>query len=585
MRTKQRLLFVTAIVLSHAARFAAAHGDEDGMDVGHMEPSSPSLPGEPPSAEKKLISYFANGEHTGSMIAHAALMVLAWVFILPIGVMFSIAKHKLALPVQFLFLILNSIGLLFGIIFDAGTPDLYPNNAHHKIGWAATWIIGAQVLMGLLLAYSRRSSRASGSSHERAAFLPLSATNMTQVHHELQTEANYRWSGDSGQGTEPPSPIENDSMTLHKTEMEDDEVASDDGAYAGRRFLHNTPIDHFLSTRIPSLVSQRVGTLMTIAYTIIERMCLILGFACICTGGVAYAGIMRGPAVFNGLAHFIKGGIFFWFGLLALGRWMGCFADFGWAWNVKPSRAEVGQWKSRVPSSEFTESFLIFLYGATNVFLEHLAAWGGEWVAQDLEHVSISIMFFGGGLCGMLVESQTIRSLLNASVTNMPMKPNPTAEELNLRLQPRVYKAPMNPFPGLIIMLLGLMMSSHTQSSMLSSMVHKQWGTLFVFGALARGVTYFLLYLKPPTSIYASRPPSELITAFCLTSGGLIFMASNKDIVAGIERHHLNAMFLFTVGMGLTAFLMAWEIVVLAIKGWAIKREIPKFAPVDFQQD
>ena len=77
---------------------------------------------------------------------------------------------------------------------------------------------------------------------------------------------------------------------------------------------------------------------------------------------------------------------------------MGCFADLGWAWNVKPTLSEVGQWKARLPSAEFVESFVIFLYGSTNVFMEHLAAWGGEWVAQDLEHVSISIMFFGGGL-------------------------------------------------------------------------------------------------------------------------------------------------------------------------------------------
>lgn len=77
---------------------------------------------------------------------------------------------------------------------------------------------------------------------------------------------------------------------------------------------------------------------------------------------------------------------------------MGCFADFGWAWNVKPSRVLVGARKASVPSAEFIESFVIFLYGSTNVFLEHLAAWGGAWTAQDLEHVSISIMFFAGGL-------------------------------------------------------------------------------------------------------------------------------------------------------------------------------------------
>ena len=48
-------------------------------------------------------------------------------------------------------------------------------------------------------------------------------------------------------------------------------------------------------------------------------------------------------------------------------------------------------------------------------------------------------------------------------------------------------------------------------------------------------------------------------------------MASNKDTVAAMERYYLNAMFLFTLTMGWTAFLMAWEMVVLAIKGWATK--------------
>ena len=88
---------------------------------------------------------------------------------------------------------------------------------------------------------------------------------------------------------------------------------------------------------------------------------------------------------------------------------MGCFADLGWAWNVKPSKSEIGSWMDSLPTTEFIESFLIFLYGIVNVFLEHLAAWGGPWAAQDVEHVSISIMFFGGGLvslaCSLSVES------------------------------------------------------------------------------------------------------------------------------------------------------------------------------------
>ena len=77
---------------------------------------------------------------------------------------------------------------------------------------------------------------------------------------------------------------------------------------------------------------------------------------------------------------------------------MGCFAELGWAWNLKPPAALVGRRKAATPSAEFVESFVIFLYGCINVFLEHLAAWGDKWVAEDLQHVSISILFFGGGL-------------------------------------------------------------------------------------------------------------------------------------------------------------------------------------------
>lgn len=52
-------------------------------------------------------------------------------------------------------------------------------------------------------------------------------------------------------------------------------------------------------------------------------------------------------------------------------------------------------------------------------------------------------------------------------------------------------------------------------------------------------------------------------------------MASNKDTVSAMERYDLNAMFVFTVTMGFTAFLMAWTILVLAVKGWATRRRQP----------
>jgi hypothetical protein len=37
--------------------------------------------------------------------------------------------------------------------------------------------------------------------------------------------------------------------------------------------------------------------------------------------------------------------------------------------------------------------------------------------------------------------------------------------------------------------------------------------------------------------------------------------------------YHLDAMFMYTVTMGFVGLLMAWIIIVLALKGWAVRRE------------
>lgn len=165
-----------------------------------------------------------------------------------------------------------------------------------------------------------------------------------------------------------------------------------------------------------------------------------------------------------------------------------------------------------------------------------------------------------------------MRDLLNSSVLSTQLQALPHGEEEKWR-QPRQYGFSMNPMPALIILLLGKMMSSHHQASMLSTMIHTQWGSMFMGFALARGLTYITLYISPPTSFLPSRPPTEIVTAFCLIAGGITFMVSNKDTVAALESYKLDAMFTFTVTMGLTALLMAWTTVLIALKGWAVRKE------------
>jgi hypothetical protein len=125
----------------------------------------------------------------------------------------------------------------------------------------------------------------------------------------------------------------------------------------------------------------------------------------------------------------------------------------------------------------------------------------------------------------MLFESNVIRDWLNSTVLQTPQGSSDEAWQ-----PPKTQRVSLNPMPALIIMLLGMMMGSHHQDSMTSTMVHKQWGNMLVGFAIARGMTYVLVYLKPPTSYLPARPPTEIIASFCLISGGLIFMMSVSSL-------------------------------------------------------
>lgn len=129
----------------------------------------------------------------------------------------------------------------------------------------------------------------------------------------------------------------------------------------------------------------------------------------------------------------------------------------------------------------------------------------------------------------MLVESKCLRDLLNPSPAQCPEAVYHHDCDSAIRKpedSPVSYGFSTNPLPALVVLLLGIIMSAHHQNSEVSTMVHKQWGTLLVGVAAARAVTYVIFYISPPTSLLPSRPPSELIASFCLMAGGLIFMAS-----------------------------------------------------------
>jgi hypothetical protein len=204
--------------------------------------------------------------------------------------MLSVARSRYTIPTQFLFLIVNGLGIFLGIVYNTSTPDLYANNAHHKIGWIATWVVVAQVIVGLIYAYSGQSRVRMGAGYERAAFLPVSAQNMMQHDNAHSSGAihEYRWSGDSGQGTSRPTTPDGDDEGFTKPEDEED---LDESTPLSRGWLRSSFLDRFFLSRVPGLVSSRVLRVLRIVYNVIDRIILPFGFIALTTGGITYGGI------------------------------------------------------------------------------------------------------------------------------------------------------------------------------------------------------------------------------------------------------------------------------------------------------
>ncbi|KAG0679892.1 hypothetical protein C6P42_005388 [Pichia californica] len=337
----------------------------------------------------------------------------------------------------------------------------------------------------------------------------------------------------------------------------------------------------------------------------------------------------QGSRIFNLLAHFIKGGIFFLLGILSLSRYCGCFAGVGGAWNfayidlnyfksnnssisdidrINSGMGGIGSGGSKINNSfwikvhrllipsnlinqlgglicsfEFAESCLIFTYGASNVFLEHLASTNGVWTAKDLQHVSIAFMYFGAGLCGIIAEfklSSWRRSLFfNVAgnqlsiIENIPLDSSLTVDDQHHILGSKKLLTPgfsPNPFPVFTIFWTGLLMSKHAQPSSLSTAIHVQWGSLLTYGSFFRILTFILMSYYPlrgsKECFLPSKPLTELITSFCLLCGGMVFMESTDQVIEALAYRGLTPMFTINVSVGITSIIMAWIMFVLSMK-------------------
>lgn len=216
--------------------------------------------------------------------------------------MLSIARSRLSLPIQCLFVLLNGAGLVCGITYNASTPDLYPNNAHHKMGWVATWMVVAEVLMGALFAVAGRhpldsksenvprSSRHARQLSEQAAFIPVRTNSVDEddfvYHHSAGPSSPAASAGADTLQEDDAGDEQNEKFLEHDS----DENENVQVGYV-QRCLRSLPrVDRFLSNSVTS--RKKLMKALGIAHVVIERTILLLGFAVISTGGVTYGGIM-----------------------------------------------------------------------------------------------------------------------------------------------------------------------------------------------------------------------------------------------------------------------------------------------------
>jgi hypothetical protein len=83
-----------AAVLLHLSYTALAHGHDESDDVMDGMKMDKKPQGDLPEWYT-MDSYFGLSDHSGLILAHIVLMVLAWFFILPIGASRSVRLCKL----------------------------------------------------------------------------------------------------------------------------------------------------------------------------------------------------------------------------------------------------------------------------------------------------------------------------------------------------------------------------------------------------------------------------------------------------------------------------------------------------------
>ncbi|TVY85656.1 Protein YTP1, partial [Lachnellula willkommii] len=199
-------------------------------------------------------------------------------------------------------------------------------------------------------------------------------------------------------------------------------------------------------------------------------------------GGITALGYCRDDHLGQCLAHFIMGSAFIGYGILLTIAML-----VGQVWLRRTGR-----------SQEFFDSAVIAAWGCVNTFTEH--RWGGAWVANDIQHTTMGVIWWCAGLAGVWLSRKRDGS---------PKR---------------------NFIPGFVIFITGWAMSAHPQHLPLSTMVHTVFGYTLMAAGLSRIVEVsFVLRDVDTLSDDGDANSFQYVPPFLLVASGLLFMGATEE--------------------------------------------------------
>ncbi|KAG4430661.1 hypothetical protein IFR05_013858 [Cadophora sp. M221] len=214
---------------------------------------------------------------------------------------------------------------------------------------------------------------------------------------------------------------------------------------------------------------------------IVGKLMPVVAWVQMLFGGITALGFCRDDHLGQCLAHFIMGSAFIGYGII-----LTLMMLVGQAWLKRSGR-----------SQEFFDSALIAAWGCVNTFTEH--RWGGAWVANDIQHTTMGVIWWCAGLTGVW---------LSRKRDGAPKR---------------------NFVPGFVILLTGWAMSGHPQHLPLSTMVHVVFGYTLMAAGLARIIEVAFVLRDHATTEDGEANSFQYIAPFLLYASGFLFMGATEE--------------------------------------------------------